>query len=96
MNEWITATAPLKKLPYMKKWTPQADPPKEGNTVQKMNGQSVLLSPNKTKHYFKEWTTASCVLKKIYCLYKNVILQIDPLSTSYSEKLQYPERELRL
>ena len=48
----------------MKKWIPQSHPPKEGNTVQKMNGQPVLLSSNKTKHYFKEWTTASYVLKK--------------------------------
>ena len=67
----MAATAPLKKSPYMEKLIAQADPPKEANTVTKMNDQSILLSSNKTTHYFKEWTTRSCFLKKIYCLYKN-------------------------
>ena len=52
----------------------QADPPKEANTVRKMNGRSLLLSSNKTTLYFKEWTTATGALKKIYCLYKNLML----------------------
>ena len=86
----------VKKSSYMKELIAQADPPKETITVKEMNGQSILFSSNKTTHYFKEWTTASCVLKKIYCLYKSLNLQIDPLSTSCSQKLQYPERKLRL
>ena len=40
--------------------------------------------------YLKEWTTR--VLKKIYCLYKSLILQADPPNSSCSQKLQYPER----
>ena len=61
-----------------------------------MNGRSLILFSNKITHCFKEWMTAvSGVLKKIYCLYKNLMLQIDPLS-SCSQKLQYPEKKLRL
>ena len=92
----MAATAPLKKSPYMKELIAQVGPSKEANTVKKMKGQSILLSSNKTTHYFKEWTTASCLLKKIYCLCKNLMLQIDPLRTSCSQKQQYPERKLRL
>ena len=93
----MAATALLNKSPHMKEWMAQADPPKEGNTVKKMNGRSRLISSNKTTHYFKEWTKASCVLRKIYCLYKNLMLQIDCLSSSCTQKLQqYPERKLRL
>ena len=47
-------------------------------------------------HYFKEWTTASSVLKKIYCLHKSLMLQINPINSSCSQKLQHPERKLRL
>ena len=96
----MAATAPLNKSSHMKEWMAQVDPPKEANTVKKMNGRSLLISSNKTTHYFKEWTTASwgltTVLKKIYCLYEYLMLQIDPLSSSCSQKLQYPERKLRL
>ena len=56
----------------------QADPPKEACTVKQMNGRSLLLSSSKMTHYFKEWTIASGVLKNISCLYKNLMLQIDP------------------
>ena len=59
----------------MTEWMSQADPPKEASTVKKMNGRSLLLSSNKMTHYFKEWTTPSGVLKKIYCLYENLMLQ---------------------
>ena len=61
-----------------------------------MNDRWLLLSLNKITHYFKKWTTGSGVLEKIYCLYKNVMLQIDPLKSSCSQKQQYPERTLRL
>ena len=56
----------------MKEWMAQAYPPKEANTVKKMNGQLLLFFPNKMTHYFKVWTIASGVLKKINCLYKNL------------------------
>ena len=47
------APAPPSKIsPYMKEWMAQADPQKEVSTVKKMNGQSLLLSPNKMTHYF--------------------------------------------
>ena len=39
------ATSPLKKT---KELIPQVDPPKEGNTVKKMNGQLILFSSDKT------------------------------------------------
>ena len=80
----------------MEEWMAQADPSKEASTVKKMNGRLLLLSLNKMTHYSREWATASGVLKKIYCLYKNLILQIDPLNSNYLQKLQYPERNLRL
>ena len=63
----------------------QAAPLREASTAKKMNDRSLLLSLNKT-HYSKEWTTASGVLKKVYCLYQNLMLQIDPLNSSCSEK----------
>ena len=74
----------------------QAAPLTEASTVKKMNDRSLLLSLSKITHYFKKWTTGSGVLKKIYCLYKNVMLQIDPFKSSCSQKQQYPERTLRL
>ena len=80
----------------MIEWMAQVTPLGEASTVKKMNDQSLLLSLNKITHYFKKWTTGSGVLKKIYCLYKNVMLQIDPLKSSCSQKQQYPERTLRL
>ena len=92
----MAETAPLNKSPHMKQWMTQPDPPNEANTVKKMNRRSLLISSNKTTHYFKEWTAASCVLKNKYCLYKNLILRIDTLSSSSSQKLHYPERKLML
>ena len=80
----------------MIEWMAQAAPLREASTVKIMNDRSLLLSLNKITHYFKKWTTGSGVLKKIYCLYKNVMLQIDPLKSSCSQKQQYPERTLRL
>ena len=52
----------------MTEWTAQADPPKEANTVKKMNDQLLLLFSNKATYCFKEWTTASSILGKKYCL----------------------------
>ena len=91
----MAATASLNKSPYVKEWMAQADPPREANTVKKMNGRSLLIFSNKTTYYFKEWTAARC-LKKIYCFHKNLLLQTDPLSSSCSQKLWYPGRKLRL
>ena len=83
----------VKKSPYMKEWMVQSNPPKEASTVRKINGRSLLLSSNKMTHYFKEWATASSVLKKIYCLYKNLMLQIDSLNSSCSQKLRSTPKE---
>ena len=64
----------------MKKWMAQGNPPKEVNTIKKINGWSLLLSSNKMTHHFKEWTTPGGVLKKnIYYFYKSLLLQIDTL-----------------
>ena len=70
----MAATSPSKISPYMKEWMAQADPQKEASTVKKMNDQLLLLSSNKMTHYFQEWMTASGILKKIYYLYKNLML----------------------
>ena len=61
----MAATASLNKSPHVKEWMAQADPPKEANTVKKMNGRSLLIFSNKTTHYFKEWTAARCFEKNI-------------------------------
>ena len=91
----MAATPSVKKSPYIKEWMAQAAPLREASAVKKMNDRSLLLSLNKITHYFKKWTTSG-VLKKICCLYKNLILQIDPLNSSCSQKQHYPERTLRL
>ena len=39
-------------------------------------------------HYFKEWTTVRDVLKKFYCLYKNLMLQRDPKTTVPRKKIK--------
>ena len=59
-----------------------------------MNDRSPVLSINEITHYFKKWATGGGALEKIYFLYKNVMLQIDPLKSSCSQKQQYPERTL--
>ena len=46
----MVATALLKKSPHMKELKAQADPPKEANTIKKMNGQLIFLSLNKTTY----------------------------------------------
>ena len=78
-------------LPCMEELMAQTDPPKEGSTVKKMNAWLKFLTSYKMTHYFKEWISG--VLKKIYCLYKNLMLQINPLNSSCSQKLHHPERK---
>ena len=72
----MAATASIKKSPLLKEWMAQGDPPKEAGTVKDMNGRSRLLSSNKMKNYFKDWTTTSGVLKRIYCPYKTLMIKI--------------------
>ena len=64
--------------------------------LKRMNDRSLLLSLNEITHYFEKWVTGSGVLKKIYCLYKNVMLQTDRLKRSSCQKEEYPERTLGL
>ena len=73
----MAAASPLKKSPYMK------DGWQEASTSERMNSRSLLLSSKKMKDYFNEWTTTSGALKKKYISYKNLMLQIDPLNSSY-------------
>ena len=84
----MAATALLKKSPIMKEWMIQVDHPKEAIMVKKMNDRSLLLSSNKMTHCFEEWKTSSRVLIKIYCHYKNLMLQINPINSSCLQKLQ--------
>ena len=89
----MAPTASVKKII---EWMAQTAHYRKATRVKKMNDQSLLFSINEITHYFKKWTTGSGVLKKIYFLKKNVILQIDLLKSSCSQKQQYPERALRL
>ena len=89
----MAPTASVKKII---EWMAQTAHYRKATRVKKMNDQSLLFSINEITHYFKKWTTGSGVLKKIYFLKKNVILQIDLLKSSCSQKQQYPERVLRL
>ena len=73
----------------------QAAPLREASRLKKMNEWSLLLSLNKITYYVKKLATESGVLKKIYCLYKNVTLQIDPLKSSSSQKQQLRLKVLR-
>ena len=66
----MTATASLNKSSYVNEWMAQADPPREANTVKKMNGRSLLIFSNKTTHYFKELTVARCFEKNVLSLQK--------------------------
>ena len=54
--------------------------------------RSQLLSSIKMAHWFKEWTAS--ILKEIYCLYENLMIQIDPLNNGFPQKLQYSGRKL--
>ena len=74
-----------KKITLDDRWMAQAVP------LGKNEDGSLLLSINEITHYFQKWTTGSGVLKKLYFLYKNVMLQIDPLESSCSQRKQYPE-----
>ena len=74
----------------------QAAPLRKPLQLKKMKDRSLVLSINEITHYFKKWTAESGNLKKIYFLYKSVMLQIDPLKSRYSQKKQYSERTLRL
>ena len=67
-SEEIDDNCSVEKSPNMKKWMAQADPPKEASTFERMNDRLQLLSSNRMKHYFKELTTASGLLKQIFCL----------------------------
>ena len=89
----MAPTASVKKII---EWMAQTAYYRKATRVKKMNDQSLLFSINEITHYFKKWTTGSGVLKKIFFLYKNVMLQIDPLKSSCSQKQLYPETILRL
>ena len=77
----MAATASVKKSPYMIEWMAQTARLRKAGE-KKMNDRSLLLSI----HHFKKWTAGSDVLKKICCLYKSVMFQIDPLESSCSQK----------
>ena len=89
----MAPTASVKKII---EWMAQTAHYRKATRVKKMNDQSLLFSINEITHYFKKWTTGSGVLKKIYFLNKNMMLQTDHLKSSCSQKQQYPERTLRL
>ena len=75
----------------MIEWIAQAAPLRKATTVKIMNEQSLLFSINEITHYFKKWTTGSGLLKKVYFLYKNVMLQIDPLKSSCFQNNSTPK-----
>ena len=81
----------VKKSPYRKEWMGPADPLKKASTVKKINGRLLLLYSNKMTHSFKELTTVRDVLKKMYCLYKNLILQTDLLNAAVPKNYSAPK-----
>ena len=72
----------------MKEWMAQVDPPKEASTFERMNGRPQPLFLNKRTHYFTEWRLHVVFRKKNIILI--MMLRIDPLNSSCSQKLQYP------
>ena len=80
----------------MIEWMAEAAPFWKATTLKKMNDRSLLLSINKITHYFKNGQLEVVFWKKIYFLYKNVILQKDPPESNCSQKQQYSKRTLRL
>ena len=94
LKKWMAATFSVKKIILDDRMDGSSC--SSQRTREKMNDWSLLLSLNEITHFFKKWTTGSGVLKKICYLYKNVMLQIDPLKSSCSQKQHYPERTLRL
>ena len=74
----------------------QAAPLRKPLQLKKMKDRSLVLSINEITHYFKKWTAESGNLKKIYFLYKSVMLQIDPLKSSCSQRKQYPEETFKV
>ena len=85
-----------KKITLHEKMDDSSQSPKRSQYGQNNEWPVANILFKEWTHYFKEWTTASGVLKKLYCLYKNLMLQIDPLNNSGFQKLQYPEKKLRL
>ena len=88
----MSSTAPLQKSPYLKNgWFMlilQKKPARLKNWMVSRNSSLQIKWHDTLKN------RRSCVLKKIYCLYKNLRLQVDPLNSSCSQKLHYPEREI--
>ena len=60
-------------------WMAPAAPLREASKVKEMNSQLLLLSLNKIAYYFKKWSTASGVLKKLR-------------NSSCSQKQQYTKK----
>ena len=69
----------------------QADPPKEASTFERMNNGAQLLSSNMT-NYFKKCERC---FEKLYCLYENLILQINPPNNSCSQKQQRLDKKTK-
>ena len=87
----MTATASVKNPPKTIEWMAPAAHLRKSTTVKKMNDQSLLISVNEITHYFKKWATGSGVLKNIYFLYENVMLQIDLLKVAVPKNSSIPK-----
>ena len=84
----MDASAPCKKRhSILKNEWPKLIPQKK---PERLKEQMVGLSSNK-------WYTTlkNRRLKNVYYLYKNLMLQIDPLNSSYSQKLEHLKRQFR-
>ena len=88
LNKWRAVTAPWKINTLNEKIDGSSWFSKRSQYI--LNECQELLSWNKMARHFKKQTTASTVLKEICCPHKNLVLIIDPLEKSHSQKRQYP------
>ena len=84
----MAATALLKVSPYMKEWMGQADPRKEANAVKIWMADCYSSLQINWHTTLKNWRLQMVFWEKIYCLYKNLTLQTDPVGSSCSQKLK--------
>ena len=91
----MAATTPLKNHPAWKDWMAQADPLKEVSKVKKLMACRYSSLPIQL-HTTLQNGRFQVVFWKKYSLYKYLMLQKDPLNSSRCQKIQYPERKLRL
>ena len=72
----------------MKEWITEANPLKEASTFEIMEASRNSKNGQLQVMFWKK--------NEEICLYKNLILKIDLIKITCSEKIQYPEKKLKL